>query len=195
MILGIDHTDIARNTHQSLDSIFDGLNWLELGWDEQYRQSDRLDLHRKAAEAIARNLREMARLKVPIITTITGEGGSGGALAIAVADRVLMLENGVYSVITPEGCASIMWRDSSKKDLAAQALRITPTDLNQLGCIDGIVPEPEGGAHLDHEAAAAFLDAALAKHMQEVSRLSIPQLLESRYEKFRHMAQFLRVEA
>ncbi len=121
---------------------------------------------RGQAEAIARNLREMARLHVPVITTITGEGGSGGALAIAVAE-----------------------------DLAAQALRITPTDLNQLGCIDGIVPEPEGGAHLDHEAAAAFLDAALAKHMQEVSRLSIPQLLESRYEKFRHMAQFLRVEA
>src|SRR5437899_317569 len=150
---------------------------------------------RGQAEAIARNLREMARLHVPIITTITGEGGSGGALAIAVADRVLMMENTIYSVISPEGCASIMWRDSSKKDLAAQALRITPTDLNQLGCIDGIVPEPEGGAHLDHEAAAAFLDAALAKHMQEVSRLSIPQLLESRYEKFRHMAQFLRVEA
>ena len=106
-----------------------------------------------------------------------------------------MLENAIYSVISPEGCASIMWRDSSKKDLAAQALRITPTDLNQLGCIDGIVPEPEGGAHLDHEAAAAFLDAALAKHMQEVRRLTIPQLLESRYDKFRHMAQFLRVEA
>ena len=150
---------------------------------------------RGQAEAIARNLREMARLHVPIITTITGEGGSGGALAIAVADRVLMMENTIYSVISPEGCASIMRRDSSKKDLAAQALRITPTDLNQLGCIDGIVPEPEGGAHLDHEAAAAFLDAALAKHMQEVSRLSIPQLLESRYEKFRHMPQFLRVEA
>src|SRR2546426_5625888 len=150
---------------------------------------------RGQAEAIARNLREMARLQIPIITAITGEGGSGGALAIAVADRVLMMENTIYSVISPEGCASIMWRDSSKKDLAAQALRITPTDLNQLGCIDGIVPEPEGGAHLDHEAAAAFLDAALAKHMQEVSRLSIPQLLESRYEKFRHMAQFLRVEA
>src|SRR6266480_4233270 len=150
---------------------------------------------RGQAEAIARNLREMARLHVPIITTITGEGGSGGALAIAVADRVLMMENTIYSVISPEGCASIMWRDSSKKDLAAQALRITPTDLNQLGCIDDIVPEPEGGAHLDHEAAAAFLDAALAKHMQEVRRLTIPQLLESRYDKFRHMAQFLRVEA
>jgi acetyl-CoA carboxylase carboxyl transferase subunit alpha len=150
---------------------------------------------RGQAEAIAHNLREMARLKVPVITTITGEGGSGGALAIAVADRVLMMENTIYSVISPEGCASIMWRDSSKKDLAAQALRITPTDLNQLGCIDDIVPEPEGGAHLDHEAAAAFLNAALAKHMQEVRRLSIPELLESRYDKFRHMAQFLRVEA
>src|SRR2546423_1590588 len=150
---------------------------------------------RGQAEAIARNLREMARLAVSVLTNFTGEGGSGGALAIAVADRVLMMENTIYSVITPEGCASIVWRDSSKKDLAAQALRITPTDLNQLGCIDDIVPEPEGGAHLDHEAAAAFLDAALAKHMQEVRRLTIPQLLESRYDKFRHMAQFLRVEA
>src|SRR6266513_5511675 len=111
---------------------------------------------RGQAEAIARNLREMSRIQVPIITTVTGEGGSGGALAIAVADRVLMMENSIYSVISPEGCASIMWRDSSKKDLAAQALRITPTDLNQLGCIADIVPEPEGGAHLDHEAAAAF---------------------------------------
>ena len=111
---------------------------------------------RGQAEAIARNLREMARLKVPIVTAVTGEGGSGGALAIAVADRVLMMENAIYSVISPEGCASIMWRDATKKELAAQALHLTATDLQQLGCIDGIVPEPEGGAHLDHEAAAAF---------------------------------------
>jgi len=97
---------------------------------------------RGQAEAIAHNLREMARLKVPIITTITGEGGSGGALAIAVGDRVLMMENAIYSVITPEGCASIVWRDSAKKELAAQALRITAGDLSQLGCIDGVIPEP-----------------------------------------------------
>jgi acetyl-CoA carboxylase carboxyl transferase subunit alpha len=149
---------------------------------------------RGQAEAIARNLREMARLRVPIITTITGEGGSGGALAIAVADRVLMMENTIYSVISPEGCASIMWRDSSKKDLAAQALHITAKDLSELGCIDDIVPEPEGGAHLDHEAAAALLDEALVKHFAQIRSLPSAELVASRYNKFRHMAQFLRVE-
>ena len=123
---------------------------------------------RGQAEAIAHNLREMVRLQVPIVTTITGEGGSGGALAIAVADRVLMMENSVYAVISPEGCASIMWRDPTKKELAAQAMRITADDLKELGCIDGIVPEPEGGAHVDHEAAALLLDAALQKHLSEI---------------------------
>jgi acetyl-CoA carboxylase carboxyl transferase subunit alpha len=150
---------------------------------------------RGQAEAIARNLREMARLRVPIITAITGEGGSGGALAIAVADRVLMMENAIYSVISPEGCASIMWRDAGKKELAAQALRITASDLSELGCIDGIVPEPEGGAHVDHEASAALLDAALSKHFAEVRKLPADELVASRYNKFRHMAQFLRVES
>jgi acetyl-CoA carboxylase carboxyl transferase subunit alpha len=149
---------------------------------------------RGQAEAIARNLREMARLRVPIITTITGEGGSGGALAIAVADRVLMMENSIYAVISPEGCASIMWRDPTKKELAAQAMRITAEDLTELGCIDGIVPEPEGGAHMDHEAAASLLDAALQKELAEIKRSSISELLATRYKKFRHMAQFLRVE-
>src|SRR6202167_2456101 len=124
---------------------------------------------RGQAEAIARNLREMARLQVPIITTITGEGGSGGALAIAVADRVLMMENAIYSVISPESCAAIMWRDASKKELAAQALRITASDLAEFGCIDGIVPEPKEGAHTDHEAAAALLDATLQKHFSELT--------------------------
>ena len=119
---------------------------------------------RGQAEAIAHNLREMARLEVPIIATIIGVGGSGGALAIAVADRVLMMENSIYSVISPEGCAAIMWRDSAKKELAAEAMRITADDLTELGCIDDIVPEPEGGAHRDHEAAAALLDASLQKH-------------------------------
>jgi len=145
---------------------------------------------RGQAEAIARNLREMARLPVPILTTITGEGGSGGALAIAIADRVLMMENAIYSVISPEGCASIMWRDASKKEIAAQALRITATDLMELGCVDDLVPEPEGGAHKDHEAAAALLDAALQKHFAEIRSLPTPTLLATRYEKFRHMAQF-----
>src|SRR5947207_3361085 len=116
---------------------------------------------RGQGEAIARNLREMARLKVPIITTVTGEGGSGGALAIAVADRVLMMQNSIYSVISPEGCASIMWRDPTKKDLAAEAMCITADDLASLGCIDGIVPEPDGGAHTDHDRAAQLLDAEL----------------------------------
>jgi acetyl-CoA carboxylase carboxyl transferase subunit alpha len=149
---------------------------------------------RGQAEAIARNLREMARLEVPVITAITGEGGSGGALAIAVADRVLMLENAIYSVISPEGCASIMWRDARKKELAAQALHITARDLRELGCIDEIVPEPAGGAHTDHAAAAKLLDAALQKHLAEVQKLPAPELVASRYNKFRNMAQFFRVE-
>ena len=145
---------------------------------------------RGQAEAIARNLREMARLEVPIITAITGEGGSGGALAIAVADRVLMMEDAVYSVISPEGCASIMWRDASKRDIAAQALRITSRDLVNLGCVDEIVPEPDGGAHTDHEAAAKLLEGALAKHLAELKRLSPANLVQTRYDKFRKMAQF-----
>lgn len=149
---------------------------------------------RGQGEAIALNLREMARLKVPVIATVIGVGGSGGALAIAVADRVLMMENAVYSVISPEGCASIMWRDSSKKALAAEAMKITATDLSELGCIDGIVPEPEGGAHSDHEAAAALLDQALQGYYEAVKRAPLQELLASRYNKFRNMAQFYRVE-
>jgi acetyl-CoA carboxylase carboxyl transferase subunit alpha len=149
---------------------------------------------RGQAEAIARNLREMARLQVPIITTITGEGGSGGALAIAVADRVLMMENAVYSVISPEGCAAIRWNDSSKKELAAQAMRTTATDLRELGCIDDTVPEPVGGAHADHDEAAALLSASLEKHLAELKKIPIPQLIAIRYDKFRNMAQYF-VEA
>src|SRR5438270_1966799 len=145
---------------------------------------------RGQAEAIARNLREMARLKVPIITTITGEGGSGGALAIAVGDRVLMLENSVYSVITPEGCASIMWRDASKRDLAAQALKITAEDMIELGVVDEVIPEPVGGAHLDYDAAAANLSAALQKHLSDLRSHPADQLTSLRYDKFRKMAQF-----
>jgi acetyl-CoA carboxylase carboxyl transferase subunit alpha len=145
---------------------------------------------RGQAEAIAHNLREMARLQIPIITTITGEGGSGGALAIAIADRVLMMENSVYSVISPEGCASIMWRDATKKELAAQALHITAPDLTELGCIDGVVPEPEGGAHLNHEAAAALLDETLQKNLSELKKSTIKELVDTRYTKFRKMAQF-----
>jgi acetyl-CoA carboxylase carboxyl transferase subunit alpha len=149
---------------------------------------------RGQGEAIAHNLREMARLKVPIIATVIGVGGSGGALAIAVADRVLMMENAVYSVISPEGCASIMWRDANKKALAAEAMKITASDLSELGCIDGIVPEPDGGAHTHHEAAAALLDVALQGYYTELKKTPVQELLASRYNKFRTMARFYRVE-
>jgi acetyl-CoA carboxylase carboxyl transferase subunit alpha len=150
---------------------------------------------RGQAEAIAYNLREMARLEVPIIATVIGVGGSGGALAIAVADRVLMMENSIYSVISPEGCAAIMWRDASKKELAAEAMRITATDLQELGVIDDIIPEPDGGAHRDHEAAAALLDATLQKHYAELRKIPPADLVVSRYNKFRNMAQFFKTEA
>ncbi len=145
---------------------------------------------RGQAEAIARNLREMAVLPVPIVVTVTGEGGSGGALAIAVGDRVHMLENSVYSVISPEGCASIMWRDASKAEIAAAALKITASDMRKLGLIDEIVTEPEGGAHTDPEAAAKLLEPVLEKSLSELSGLPTSALLEQRYEKFRQMGQF-----
>ena len=145
---------------------------------------------RGQAEAIALNLREMSRLAVPIVVTITGEGGSGGALATAVGDRIYMLENSVYSVISPEGCASIMWRDSSKAELAAEALKITANDLLELKLIDDIVSEPEGGAHTDHAATARLLDPVLTNSLQRLAALSPQQLVEQRYEKFRRMGQF-----
>lgn len=145
---------------------------------------------RGQAQAIAHNIREMARLPVPIIVTITGEGGSGGALAIAVGDRVYMLENSIYSVISPEGCASIMWRDATKAELAAEALKLTAPDLLGLKLIDEVVPEPEGGAHSDYEAAARLLDPMLERALQELAPLSPQQLIERRYEKFRCMGQF-----
>ena len=150
---------------------------------------------RGQAEAIAHNLREMARLEVPIIATVIGVGGSGGALAIAVADRVLMMENSIYSVISPEGCAAIMWRDASKKELAAEAMRITASDLRDLGCIDDIVPEPEGGAHRDYEAAANLLDVSLQKQLAELRTIPPADLIVSRYNKFRTMAQFFKSES
>jgi acetyl-CoA carboxylase carboxyl transferase subunit alpha len=145
---------------------------------------------RGQAEAIARNLREMTRLPVPIIVTVTGEGGSGGALAIAVGDRVNMMENSIYSVISPEGCASIMWRDASKAELAAAALKITADDLLNLELVDEIVPEPDGGAHVDHEQAAQLLAPVLLKNLRELSALSPKELLDRRYHKFRKMGQF-----
>ena len=145
---------------------------------------------RGQAEAIARNLREMARIAVPIITTITGEGGSGGALALAVSDRVFMMENSVYSVISPEGCASIVWRDSGKKEIAAQALRITAPDLKEMAIIDEIIPEPDGGAHRDYDAAAALVNEVLLRHFFELRKMTGQELLDSRYQKFREMARF-----
>ncbi len=149
---------------------------------------------RGQAEAIALNLREMARLQVPIITIITGEGGSGGALAIAVSDRVLMMENAIYSVISPEGCASIMWRDAGKKELAAEALRITASDLTELGCVDEIVPEPLGGAHSDHDEAAKLVAEALQKNLAELRGLPPKELVAARYQKFRKMALYFTEE-
>jgi acetyl-CoA carboxylase carboxyl transferase subunit alpha len=144
---------------------------------------------RGVAEAIALNLREMALLDTPIVIVVCGEGGSGGALGIAIGDRVLMQEFSVYSVIPPEGCAAILWRDANRKIEAAEALKITAPDLLGLGLIDGVIPEPSGGAHNDHDAATALVDQALAKALAEVSELSVPQLLEDRYEKFRRMGE------
>ncbi len=149
---------------------------------------------RGQAEAIARNLREMARLPVPIIVTCIGEGGSGGALGIGVGDRVLILENAIYSVISPESCAAIVWRDSGKAELAAQALKLTAPDLLGLGLVDEIVPEPKGGAQFDHRAAAALLEPVLQRCLEELRRLPVPELLERRYEKFRRMAQFFQAQ-
>ena len=145
---------------------------------------------RGQAEAIARNLREMARLRVPVIATVTGEGGSGGALALAVADRVLMLENAVYSVISPEACASIMWRDATKRALAADALRTSSDSIMKLGCVDAVVPEPAGGAQNDPEQAAALLDEALQQHLSELKNTSVDELVRNRLSKFRNIAQF-----
>jgi acetyl-CoA carboxylase carboxyl transferase subunit alpha len=145
---------------------------------------------RGQGEAIARNLREMARLPVPIIVTVTGEGGSGGALAVAVGDRVNIFENGFYSVISPEGCASIVWRDSTKAEAAAVAMKITAKDLKEFGIVDEIVQEPEGGAHTDYEATAGHLDDVLSRQLAELSQQSAKELVKGRYEKFRKMGQY-----
>ncbi len=145
---------------------------------------------RGQAEAIARNLREMSRLRVPTIATITGEGGSGGALGLAVSDRVLMLENAVYSVISPEGCASILWRDASNRALAAEAMKTTSPDVKALGCVDDVVPEPVGGAHLDEAATFAMLDEKLRWHLADLRSLPVEEMVRRRQAKFRTIAQF-----
>ena len=145
---------------------------------------------RGQAEAIALNLREMARLPVPIVCTVTGEGGSGGALAIGVGDRVFMLEHSVYSVISPEGCAAILWRDAGRKKDAAQAMKITAKDLKELGVIDEVVPEAKGGAHSDPEETARLLGDTIAKALDELEAMSPEDRLTARYEKFRRMGRF-----
>ena len=145
---------------------------------------------RGQAEAIARNLLEMSRLRVPTISVISGEGGSGGALALAVADRVLILENAVYFVASPETCGSIMWRDASNKKLAAEAMRISAPEIAALGCVDEIISEPPGGAHTDHEVGAGLLGTALKRHLAELKALPVDALVAARQNKFRNMAQF-----
>ncbi|HEX5135154.1 MAG TPA: acetyl-CoA carboxylase carboxyltransferase subunit alpha, partial [Thermoanaerobaculia bacterium] len=145
---------------------------------------------RGQAEAIAVNLRSMAGFRVPIIVAVTGEGGSGGALALSVGDRILMLEHAIYSVISPEGCAAILWKDASRKKEAAAALRVTAGDLAEFGIIDEIVPEPPGGAHADPTSAAAALGEAIERHLREVSDLTTEERRERRYRKFRAMGRF-----
>src|SRR5215469_8979666 len=145
---------------------------------------------RGQAEAIARNILEMSRLRVPTISVISGEGGSGGALALAVSDRVLILENALYFVITPESCAAIMWRDANQKQLAAEAMRIAAPEVAKLGCVDEIVPEPRDGAHTDPAAAAELLVAAIRRHLAELKAMPVDQLVAARQKKFRNMAQF-----
>lgn len=149
---------------------------------------------RGQAEAIARNLFEMSSLETPIVATVIGEGGSGGALALGVADRILMLENAVYSVITVEGCAAILWKDGKSQEMrekAAGALKITAQDLLDLGVIDEIVPEPAGGAHANHEVAAAALQEALIKHYEELRRYKPEKLVRKRREKFLKMGKYV----
>ena len=145
---------------------------------------------RGQAEAIAYNLREMASLATPIVVTVTGEGGSGGALAIAVGDRVNMLEHSVYSVISPEGCASILFRDASRAEEAAIAMKITATDLAALELVDEVIPEPPGGAHVDHEALFRSVDAVLWRQLEELRAVPAEQLPERRYQKFRRMGRY-----
>jgi acetyl-CoA carboxylase carboxyl transferase subunit alpha len=144
---------------------------------------------RGQAEAIARNIREMSRLRVPTIAVITGEGGSGGALALAVTDRVLILENAVYSVIPPEGAAAIMWRDIAHKDRAAAALRVTARDVASLGCVDEVISEPQDGIQADHEAGANLLAEALRRHLAALKAMTVDAMLAERQRKFRNIAQ------
>lgn len=145
---------------------------------------------RNIAEAIAFNLREMMTLRTPVIAIVIGEGGSGGALGIGIADRVLMMENAYYSVISPEGCAAILWKHREHAPEAASALKLSAQDLSKLGIIDGVIPEPLGGAHNDHATAAASLKDAVLATLAELGKLPTAKLLEARYQKFRALGQF-----
>jgi acetyl-CoA carboxylase carboxyl transferase subunit alpha len=150
---------------------------------------------RGQAEAIAFNLREMAKLKIPTIVVILGEGGSGGALAIGIGDRVLMMENSIYSVITPEGCAAILWKDAAESERAANGLRLTARDLKQLGVIDGIISEKTEWLKVEGEELSdpitANLKAVLIKHLGELKTMTVKQRLDARYEKFRNMGKWI----
>jgi acetyl-CoA carboxylase carboxyl transferase subunit alpha len=146
---------------------------------------------RGQAEAIARNLKAMMTLRTPIVTMVIGEGGSGGALAIGVADRILMLEYSIYSVISPEGCAAILWKDGTKGKLAAESLKLTAPDLLRLGVVDEIVKEPLGGGHRDPQAMAKTLRESVQRHLAELEKIDPEQLLDLRYKKFRKMGIFL----
>ncbi|MBI3015092.1 MAG: acetyl-CoA carboxylase carboxyltransferase subunit alpha [Candidatus Tectomicrobia bacterium] len=146
---------------------------------------------RGQAEAIARNLLEMSRLKVPIVAVIVGEGGSGGALALGLADRVVMLENSIYSVISPEACSSILWKSSDKAAEAAEALKLTAPDIKSLGVIDEILKEPPGGAHREPERMAAVVRRCVTRHLRELLSLPVDLLLEQRFEKFRRMGKWV----
>lgn len=147
-------------------------------------------LRSNIAEAIAFNLREMMMLRTPVVAVVIGEGGSGGALGIGIADRVLMMENAYYSVISPEGCAAILWKHREHAPEAASALKLSAQDLSQLGVIDGVIPEPLGGAHHDHETAAASLKDAVVAAITHLEKLPTAQLLEERYQKFRALSKY-----
>jgi len=150
---------------------------------------------RHVSEAIAVNLREMAMLKVPSIAVIVGEGGSGGALGIGVTDRVLIFENSYYSVISPEGCAAILWKDRAQAAKAAEALKLNAANLKEFGIVDEVIPEPLGGAHNDTAAAAASLKAAFKRHLDELLEKSEDELLDDRYERYRELGQYREVAA
>jgi len=149
---------------------------------------------RGIAAAIARAIMEWFRIPVPIVAAVIGEGGSGGALGMGVADRVIMLENSIYSVASPEAAASIVWRDNSRKVEAAEQLQLTSRDLLAMGVVEEVVPEPEGGAHMDHDAAARALDEALLRHLQPLLAQSAPDLLQHRYERFRYIDSLIHAE-